>query len=126
MKPLHFIASSLEDLKSFPEDIRQEAGYAIYLAQCGEKAINAVPMVGFGGAGVLEVIIDRAKDTFRAVYTVKFAYAVYLLHAFQKKSKKGTETPRHQMRLIHQRLKVACQHHEQNYLSTRKEKASGN
>jgi phage-related protein len=125
MKPLHFIGSSLKDLRDFPEDVRQEAGYSLYLSQIGGKAINTVPMVGFGGAKVLEVVIDDDGDTYRAIYTVKFVHAIYVLHAFQKKSKKGNETPKPDMKLIRERLKVAENHHNTTYKSElRKEKAN--
>ena len=107
MKDAIFVGSSKRDLREFPEDARSEAGHAIYLAQMGEKAINAVPLTGFGGAKVLEVVIPEDGDAYRAVYTVKFDTAVYVLHAFQKKSKKGSKTPPHDMELICSRLKDA-------------------
>lgn len=118
MKPLHFIGSAKKDLLAFPEDARQEAGYAFYLAQTGGKGVNAVPMVGFGGAGVLEVVIDHDGDTYRAVYSVKFKRAVYVLHAFQKKSKKGIKTPQTDMNIISARLRSAKEHHDQTYAGT--------
>jgi phage-related protein len=88
-------------------------GFALYLAQTGEKHLAAKPLKGFGGAGVLEVVEDHDGDTFRAVYTVKFASAVYVLHAFQKKSKSGIKTPQTDIDLIKQRLKLAEQMHKQ-------------
>jgi phage-related protein len=91
------------------------------LAQCGTKAHNAVPMVGFGGAKVLEVVINDDGDTYRAVYTVKFQHAVYVLHAFQKKSKRGSETPKPELALIHSRLKTAQKHHDQTYRTIKEE-----
>ena len=87
LKPIEWIASSLDDLRDFPEDVQQSMGYALYQAQCGGKHPDAKPLKGFKGAGVLEVIEDFDGDTYRAVYTVKFDGAVYVLHAFQKKSK---------------------------------------
>lgn len=115
MKPVHWVGSTLKDVRQFPEDVRSEVGYSLYLAQKGDKGINAVPMVGFGGAKVLEVVIDSDGDTYRAVYTVKFARAIYVLHAFQKKSKKGVGTPKPDMHLITKRLKDAEAHYKQNY-----------
>lgn len=115
MKPVHWIGSSKSDLLDFPDEVRQEAGYALHLAQCGDKALNAVPMVGFGSAKVLEVVINHDTDTYRAVYTVKFAKAVYVLHAFQKKAKKGISTPKPDMNLIHKRLAAAEEHHRTKY-----------
>ena len=82
-------------------------GYALYQAQIGEKHGSAKPLKGFGGAGVLEIVTDYVGETFRAVYTVKFATAIYVLHAFQKKSKTGIKTPTEDMELIRRRLKAA-------------------
>ena len=81
-------------------------GYAIYLAQCGQKHVSAKPLKGFG-SGVLEVVSDHRSDTFRSVYTVRFADRVFVLHAFQKKSKSGVATPKADIDLIKQRLKQA-------------------
>ena len=115
MKPLNWIGSSQDDLREFPPDVRREAGYSIHLAQKGAKALNAVPMVGFGSAKVLEVVINDDGNTYRAVYTVKFAKAVYVLHAFQKKSRKGISTPKPDLDLIHRRLSAAEKHYNENY-----------
>ena len=87
-KPLVWIASSKPDLKSFPAEVQDAIGYALHLAQESGKHPATKPLKGFGGAGVLEVIEDHDGDTYRAVYTVKFAGVVYVLHAFQKKSQK--------------------------------------
>lgn len=112
-KPVKWVGSSRKDLSGFPLDVRQVMGFALYLAQTGEKHLAAKPLKGFGGAGVLEVVEDHDGDTFRAVYTVKFASAVYVLHAFQKKSKSGIKTPQTDIDLIKQRLKLAEQMHKQ-------------
>jgi phage-related protein len=122
MKPMHFVGSALDDVRDFPEEVRSEVGYSLYLAQIGDKAINAIPMVGFGGANVLEVIIDDNGGTFRAIYTVRFRKAVYALHAFQKKSKSGVSTPRPDIRLIRSRLKDAEDHYRATYERARKER----
>jgi phage-related protein len=106
-KPVIWIASSRRDLKSFPEPVRDAVGYALYLAQIGSKHDAAKPLKGFAGAGVLEVIEDHAGDTYRAVYTVKFAAFVYVLHCFQKKSKRGITTRSADLDLIKRRLTVA-------------------
>ncbi len=82
-------------------------GYALFVAQQGGKHRDSKPLNGFGGAGVVEVVKDHRGDTFRAVYTVRFAGAVYVLHAFQKKSKTGRETTQRDMELIQQRLREA-------------------
>lgn len=85
-------------------------GYAIYLAQVGDKHPNAKPLKEFG-SGVLEVVSDHRGDTFRAVYTVRLARRIYVLHVFQKKSKKGIATPKSELDLIRQRLKRAMELH---------------
>ena len=90
-----------------PEDVIDLFGFALHLAQTGQKHSQAKPLKGFGGAGVLEVVEDHLGDTFRAVYTVKIAGVVYVLHCFQKKSKHGIETPKHDIDLIKDRLKIA-------------------
>ena len=86
-------------------------GYALYQAQLGLKARSAKPLHGFGGAGILEIVEDYHGDTYRAVYAVKFSEFVYVLHAFQKKSKKGIATPKLEIDLIKKRLSMA----EQDY-----------
>ena len=124
MKPLLWVGSSLSDLQAFPRNVRKEAGYSIHLAQRGDKAPNAVPMLGFRSAKVLEVVINNDGDTFRAVYTVKFAKAVYVLHAFQKKSKRGISTPKPDLDLIHRRLLKAETHYRTKF-ENRKQGGSG-
>ncbi len=93
-----------------PEDVIDVFGFALHLAQMGKKHDQAKPLKGFGGASVLEVVEDYMGDTYRAVYTVKIADKVYVLHCFQKKSTKGIETPKHEMDLIRERLKAAQVH----------------
>lgn len=115
VKPVEWIASSLDDLKDFPEDVQQVMGYALYQAQCGEKHPDTKPLKGFKGAATLEVVQDFDKDTYRAVYTVKFEGVVYVLHAFQKKSKRGIATPKQDIELIEARLKRAKEHYEKYY-----------
>lgn len=90
-----------------PDDVKSVIGQAIFEAQCGGKSASAKPLKGFKGAGVLEVVENSDGDTYRAVYTVKFTGAVYTLCAFQKKSKKKAETPKHIMDLVGHRLKLA-------------------
>src|SRR6202166_4892241 len=93
-KPVRRVGSSREDLRSFPEEVRRQVGGALWDAQLGLKAPFAKPLKGFQGAGVLEVVDDFDGDTYRAVYTIRFAEVVYVLHVFQKKSKHGIATPR--------------------------------
>ncbi|HHY50028.1 MAG TPA: type II toxin-antitoxin system RelE/ParE family toxin [Alphaproteobacteria bacterium] len=106
-RPLEWIAGSYRDLMALPPDIRRRFGYALSLAQMGDRDDAAKVLQGFGGAGVLEVVEDDSGGTYRAVYTVKFLEAVFVLHCFQKKSKRGIATPKEDMDLIRARLKVA-------------------
>jgi phage-related protein len=110
IKPLQWVGSSKKDLLAMPNDVVDVFGFALHLAQTGKKHDQAKPLKGFGRAGVLEVVEDHMGDTYRAVYTVKIVDAVYVLHGFQKKSKSGIETPKHEMDLIRDRLKAAQAH----------------
>lgn len=103
-KPVHWIGSSRKDIQAFPEDVRSEIGYALWQVQRGETPLQAKPLKGFGGATVLEIVDDYDTDTYRAVYTVRFAGVVYVLHAFQKKAKHGQATPQRDIELIKRRL----------------------
>jgi phage-related protein len=107
MRPLLWVASSKKDLKAMPNDVQDTFGYALYLAQTGKKHGQAKPLKGFGSASVLEVVEDWHGNTYRAVYTVKIASAVYVLHCFQKKSKHGIATPKPDLETIKERLKAA-------------------
>ena len=107
VKPLIWVGSSRKDLRWFPELVQHHIGYALYVAQQGGRHRDTKPLRGFGGAGVVEIIEDFRGDTFRAVYTLRYAEAVYVLHAFQKKSNSGRETPRRDMELIRERLREA-------------------
>jgi len=106
-KEIFWIGSSKKDLMSLPLEVRKFFGHALDFAQRGDQHDAAKPLKGFGGAGVLEIIEDDAGGTYRAVYTVKFAEAVFVLHCFQKKSKSGIATPKEDMDIIRARLKVA-------------------
>lgn len=102
------MGDSLRVLKEFPASVRDQVGYALYVAQSGEKHVSAKPLKGLG-SGVLEVISDHRGDTFRAVYTVRLGERVFVLHAFQKKSKHGIATPQTEINLIRQRLNRAIE-----------------
>lgn len=121
MRPLEFVATSRDDLRSFPSDARQQSGYALELAQAGAKPENAKPLRGFGGAGVQEIVADDRGGTFRVVYTVTLPNAVYVLHAFQKKSTSGIKTSQRDIDLIRQRLRVAQMHSDEVMRAQRKE-----
>ena len=107
LKPVIWIGSSRRDFRGLPGDVKSHMGYALYVAQQGGKHRDAKPLKGFGGAGVVEIVNDHRGDTFRAVYTVRFAGSVYVLHVFQKKSKTGRATPKTEMDLIERRLREA-------------------
>ncbi|MBE9186541.1 MAG: type II toxin-antitoxin system RelE/ParE family toxin [Microcoleus sp.] len=112
LKPVEWIGSSRDDLREFPEDVQQIMGFALYRAQLGKKHPDAKPLKGFKGAGVLEIVENFDGDTYRSVYTVKFEGIVYVLHAFQKKSKQGIATPKQDIDLIESRLKRAKEHYK--------------
>jgi phage-related protein len=109
MKALEWVGSSKKDLMALPEDVRRIFGFALYQAQIGEKHDDAKPLKGFGSAGVLEVVESDQDGTYRAVYTVRFRNAVYVLHCFQKKSTHGIATSRQDINCIKARLQVAAQ-----------------
>jgi phage-related protein len=113
LKELLWIGSSRKDMREFPENVRLVMGFALYQAQAGGKHPDAKPLRGFHGAGVLEVVDDFDGDTFRTVYTVRFEDAVYVLHAFQKKSKQGIATPKRELDLVHDRYEQAKRLHEE-------------
>ena len=106
-KPVRWVGGSKEDLRKFPDKVRWRVGSALWDAQLGRMAPYVRPLRSFGGASVLEIVDAFDGDTFRAVYTVRFAGAVYVLHAFQNKSKRGIATPKAELDLIEQRLKRA-------------------
>src|SRR5215467_2557756 len=110
-RALIWVASSRRDMRAMPKAVRRSFGVALFAVQRGETPPLAKPLKGFGGAGVLELIEDDAGGTYRAVYTVRYATAVYVLHVFQKKSKRGRETPRRDIDLVKERLGRAAELH---------------
>ena len=111
LKPVVWIGSAKTDLRNFPEAVKDSMGFALYQAQRGAKHPDAKPLRGFGGAGVLEIVADHDGDAYRAVYTVKLAGRIYVLHSFQKKSKSGIVTPKPEIRLIQSRPQRATEAH---------------
>jgi phage-related protein len=103
-KPLFWMGSTRKDLYAMPKAVQREFGFALHLAQNGSRHESTKTLKGFGSAGVLEIIEDFATDTYRAVYTVKFPNAVFVLHCFKKKSVKGRKTPKPDEELIRKRL----------------------
>jgi phage-related protein len=106
-KPLVWLGSSKKDLMALPLDVRKFFGHALDFAQRGEQHNTVKALKGFGSAGVLEVVENDQGGTYRAVYTVKFKEAVFVLHVFQKKSKHGIATPKPDLDIIRERLKTA-------------------
>ncbi len=111
LKPVVWIGSSKTNLATFPEEVKDAIGFALYVAQQGGKHRDAKPLQGFGGAGILEIVEDHDGNTYRAVYTVRLAGRIYVLHAFQKKSKAGIRTPKAEIDLIKSRFKRAQEEH---------------
>ena len=112
-RPVTWVGSSRTDLKRFPQQVRRDVGKAFYAAQRGETDPAAKPMKGFGGARVMEIVALHDTNTYRAVYTAQFGEAIYVLHAFQKKSKGGIATPAREIDLIRRRLADAERLHRQ-------------
>jgi phage-related protein len=106
-KPVVWIGSSRRDLKSFPKRVRSDIGQALYAAQLGETDPAAKPLKGFGSAGVVEIVDSYVTNAYRAVYTVEFSGVIYVLHCFQKKSKRGVATSQRDIELIRRRLAEA-------------------
>lgn len=106
-KPLKFVGSSKKDLSSFPDPVEQDVGHVLFVAQeCG-RSPAVKTLQGFGGGGVVEIVEGHDGDTYRCVYTTKVSEVVVVLHAFQKKSRQGRETPKHEIDLVHARLRSA-------------------
>ena len=108
-----WLGSSLDDLREFPDEPRREVGFALGEAQIGKKHPDAKPLKGFRGASVLEIVEDYDTDTYRAVYTVRFEEAVYVLHCFKKKSKSGISTSKQDVDLVERRFKQAEKEHQE-------------
>jgi phage-related protein len=112
-RPVIWVGSSRRDLRGFSREVRREIGQALYTAQQGETDPSAKPLRGFGGGSVLEIVADQVGSTWRAVYTVHYREAIYVLHAFQKKSKRGIATPKKDIDLIRHRLAEAERLHRE-------------
>jgi phage-related protein len=108
-----WIGSSRRDLREMPQQVRRDIGQALYAAQQGVTDPAAKPLKGFGGARVMEIVERYRTDAYRAVYTAHFDNAVYVLHVFQKKSKSGIATPKHEIELIRRRLTEAERHYRE-------------
>jgi phage-related protein len=107
VKPVRWVGASRRDLRGFPKTIRREIGQALYAAQRGQEYPSVKALKGFGGRAVLEIVAVDQSGTFRAVYTIRFEDAVYVLHAFQKKAKSGIATPQREIELVRARLAAA-------------------
>jgi len=113
LNPVVWMGSSREQLRAFPEDVRRDIGQALYTAQQGETDPAAKPLKGFKGASVMEIVDRHASDTYRAVYTAQFPGSIYVLHVFQKKSKRGIATPQKEIELVRHRLTAAQRHYQE-------------
>jgi phage-related protein len=113
LKSLIWLGSSRKDFTLFPENVKSEMGYALFQAQAGGRHRKAKTLRGVGDAGVVEIVDDHRGDTYRTVCTVRFATVIYVLHAFQKKSKSGISTPKGDLDLIEQRLRDATKLHKE-------------
>lgn len=114
-KAVHWIASARSDLQDFPVDVRADVGYALWLAQLGDQPAQAKPLRGVvTGAGVLEIVESHDGNAYRVVYTVRFSDSIYVLHAFQKKSRRGRKTPQHGLLLIRRRYRSAEAHYREH------------
>jgi phage-related protein len=109
IKPVWWIGSTKKDLLALPEEVQHQVGFALYQVQLGKVPAEAKPLKGFGGASVQEIVVDYHRDTYRAVYTVRFADRVYVVHVFKKKAKSGIATPKSELELIERRLKQAAE-----------------
>ncbi len=118
LKPVNWVGSSYRDYTQFPEPVQDEMGFALFRAQEGERHPSAKVMKGFGGGSVVEIVQSNDGNAFRAVYTVRFAEEIYVLHAFQKKSKKGIATPKSHVDLIKLRLRMAEEDYRRRHDNT--------
>src|SRR5262249_18173578 len=109
-RPLFWEGSAKRDFKRFPVAVQKDMGVALFVVQLGGTPPSAKPWKGLG-PGIYELVEDHRGDTYRALYTVRIANCIYVLHAFQKKSKSGIKTPKPDVNLIEQRLKVVLQRH---------------
>jgi phage-related protein len=114
LKALVWVGASQRDFREFPDEVKSVMGYALFVAQSGGRHRKVKTLKGYSGGGVVEIVDDHDGDTFRTIYTLRYASAVYVLHAFQKKSKRGIATPQTDLRLIDQRLRDAQKLHEEN------------
>jgi phage-related protein len=112
-RPLLWMGSSRRDLRGIPREVRRDIGQVLYAAQQGDTDPSATPLKGFGGGSVVEIIADHRGDTWRAVYIFRYADAIYVLHAFKKKSKRGIATPKKEIDLLRCRLAEAERHHNE-------------
>jgi phage-related protein len=114
LRPVAWIGSTLRDLRAMPQQVRRDIGQALYAAQQGMTDPAAKPLKGFGGARVMEIVERYRTDAYRAVYTARFENALYVLHVFQKKSKSGIATPKHEIELIRRRFAEAERHYRES------------
>ena len=125
MREVVFVGPTQDEVRAFPDAARKLVGFALYRAQEGEMHPSAKPLKGFGGAGVLEIVTDSDGDTYRTVYTVRLSTAIYVLHAFQKKSASGVATPQRELDLVRSRLTWAQRIDAARMAEQKREKGEG-
>jgi phage-related protein len=108
-RKLSWVGSSQKDFSVFPPEVQKDMLGALRLAQAGGKAVHAKPLMGFAGASVLEIVENDPSGTYRCMYTVKFQTGIYVLHAFQKKSRKRIATPKEHIDMVKRRMKWAAE-----------------
>lgn len=114
-RSIFWVGSSLKDLKKLPQEVQETFNFGLIQATKGLKHVSAKPLKGFGGNSVLEIVEDHRSGTYRAVYTIRFKKAIYVLHVFQKKSKRKIATPKEDMDLIEERLKRAGREYKETF-----------
>ncbi|HUB16063.1 MAG TPA: type II toxin-antitoxin system RelE/ParE family toxin [Acetobacteraceae bacterium] len=112
IKPVAWVGSAKDDLSALHADVKDAIGQALFEAQKGSRHASTKPLSGYGDASVLEIVVDHAGDTYRAVYTVRWPDRLYVLHVFKKKSKSGRKTPKGDLNVIDTRLKRVREHYE--------------
>lgn len=119
LRPLGWIGSSKDDLRKYPSAVRREIGIDLMVVQADAKPASAKPLTS-AGAGVMEIVENHQGDTYRAVYLAKFKECSFVLHCFQKKSKKGKAMPKHDLELVKARMKEAIAEHNRLYGRSKK------
>ena len=124
MKRLIWVGKSYEDLREFPPDVRHAMGYALYAAQIGKMHEHAKVLSGMGNAKVIEIGENDRRGTYRIIYTIEMKDFIFVLHAFQKKSTRGTKTPQREIDTISSRLEAAADDYRRRYGARKRKKGN--